>query len=111
MNGDGELSAADLNAIHAAIVLDDNEPKFDINSDGHVSAVDGVTYVEQILSLPVGDSNFDSIFSSADFVTIFQSNKYQKDVDATWSDGDWNFDGRFDTSDLVLAFQRGTYRE
>ncbi len=66
-------------------------------------------YVESILRSPIGDSNLDGMFSSADLVSIFQNAKYEATTPATWADGDWNFDGRFDSSDFVLAFRRSRY--
>jgi hypothetical protein len=110
-NNDGAVTRIDLDIIHAAIVTGDRDSRFDINADGRVSRVDGIQYAERIIGVPIGDSNTDNVFDSSDFVGLFQRNKYEIDVDATWADGDWNFDGRFDTSDFVLAFQRGQYTE
>ncbi|MFC1758286.1 FG-GAP-like repeat-containing protein [Planctomycetota bacterium] len=106
---DGSLTTGDVNLIHAAILAGSDELRFDINTDGQVSQVDGVMYVESILRSQIGDSNLDGMFSSADLVSIFQNGKYETTVHATWADGDWNFDGRFDSSDFVLAFRRSRY--
>ena len=56
-----------------------------------------------------GDANFDHLFNSSDFVSVFQRGKYEANKPASWSDGDWTCDGVFDSGDLVAAFQRGWY--
>ncbi|MFC1759016.1 FG-GAP repeat domain-containing protein [Planctomycetota bacterium] len=109
-DSDGRLNASDVNLIHGEIVRGDGEElRFDVNNDGRVSPVDGVMYVETHLESPIGDSNLDGAFGTADLVSIFQEAKYEKSVEATWADGDWDFNGRFDSSDLVLAFRRSRY--
>ena len=56
-----------------------------------------------------GDSNFDGVFDSGDFVQVFQSGKYETGQPASIEEGDWNGDGVFDSSDLVFAFQGGAF--
>ena len=58
-----------------------------------------------------GDSNFDGVFDSGDFVQVFQSAKYETGQPATVEEGDWNGDGVFDSSDLVFAFQGGAFEQ
>jgi hypothetical protein len=60
---------------------------------------------------PVGDSNRDGRFNSADLVAVFAAGQYEDDLpgNSTWLEGDWNADGDFTSQDLVLAFQLGTY--
>jgi len=56
-----------------------------------------------------GDSNFDGVFDSSDFVQVFQFAKYETGETATVEEGDWNGDGVFDSSDFVHAFEGGAY--
>jgi hypothetical protein len=60
---------------------------------------------------PIGDSNRDGQFNSADLVQTFQTGEYEDAFagNSNWTEGDWNGDGDFTTGDLVLAFQAGTY--
>lgn len=56
-----------------------------------------------------GDANLDGAFDSADLAAVFAVGKYEKNVEAGWSDGDWDGDGRFDSTDLIAAIQTGNY--
>ena len=60
---------------------------------------------------PIGDSNGDGRFDSADLVRVFAAAEYEDDLvgNSTFEDGDWNGDGEFDSSDLVAVFSNGTY--
>ena len=63
------------------------------------------------VDVPIGDSNLDGVFNSADLVTIFAAGEFE-DLTAsnsTWEEGDWNGDGDFDTKDLIAAFQTNSY--
>lgn len=42
---------------------------------------------------------------------VFAVGKYEKDVEAGWSDGDWNGDGLFNSADLVAALADGGYEQ
>ena len=50
-------------------------------------------------------------FSSADFVAVFTTAKYETGDAATWAEGDWNGDGVFSNSDFVAAFSGGGYEQ
>ncbi len=56
-----------------------------------------------------GDANLDGAFDSADLAAVFAVGKYEKNVEADWSDGDWDGDGRFNSTDLIAAIQTGNY--
>jgi hypothetical protein len=60
---------------------------------------------------PIGDSNRDGQFNSADLVMTFQAGEYEDTLagNSKWTEGDWNGDGDFTTGDLVMAFQAGSY--
>jgi hypothetical protein len=71
----------------------------------------GVIVNQADLLWPVGDSNRDGRFDSADLVTAFAAGEYEDTLggNSTWLEGDWNGDGDFTSADLVLAFQHGAY--
>ena len=110
-NGDGVLSAEDIDLLCGKIGSDDGE--FDVNSDGVVDASDRDTMIFDYLNSTYGDANLDGIFNSSDFVHVFQRGKYEDQIpsNAGWADGDWNCDGEFSSQDLVLALQTGDYSE
>ena len=80
----------------------------DFDEDGDIDVADRGVWYEQ---RPIGDSNGDGVFDSADLVTVFQAGKYDHPLpgNATFQEGDWNADGSFDSSDFVFAFQIGSY--
>lgn len=94
-----------------AIELQDgrNLTWFDANSDGDVDLADRRFWITNLAQTWFGDSNLDDEFGSSDLVLVFQATKYERDIDASWSEGDWDGDGRFNTKDLVVAFQEGGY--
>ena len=76
--------------------------------DGDIDISDRGVWYEQ---RPIGDSNGDGVFDSADLVTVFQAGRYNRTPlgNTTFQEGDWNADGSFDSRDFVFAFQFGTY--
>jgi hypothetical protein len=76
-----------------------------------VPAEVGVIFSEANEVVPVGDSNRDGVFNSADFIAVLAAGEYEDLVDgnSNWLEGDWNHDGDFNTADLVFAFQFGSY--
>jgi hypothetical protein len=108
-DGDGILDPRDADQIRQAILGGLNEPRFDLNRDGIVNDQDLRVWIKDLAHSWVGDANVDGVFDSSDLVRLFQAGKFERDVDAIFSEGDWNGDGRFDTSDLVAAFQDGGY--
>jgi hypothetical protein len=95
----------------AAIVGATDIPRFDQRGEPYARVMEGRIDMGALESRPVGDSNGDGVFDSADLVLVFQAGKYEdaSDDNATFDEGDWNGDGDFDTSDLVFAFQVGNY--
>ena len=80
----------------------------DFDGDGDIDISDRGVWYEQ---RPIGDSNGDGVFDSADLVTVFQAGRYNRTPlgNVTFQEGDWNADGSFDSRDFVFAFQVGTY--
>lgn len=68
-----------------------------------------IEFVFNCLCAAPGDSNFDGVFDSKDFVSVFEGGRFEQGAPATWEQGDWNGDNEFNSRDLVTAFQSGTY--
>lgn len=109
LNGDGELSVADLEMLTQAISEASTESQFDLNLDGSIDSTDRDFWVTSIRQTWFGDANLDGEFNSGDLVAVFQAGKFEIDIDAGWHEGDWNGDLRFGTADLVKAFQDGGF--
>jgi hypothetical protein len=112
-DGDGDLSAADIDRLSSVVRSGENTLAFDLNDDQIVNMADRATWVEELKRTYFGDSNLDREFNSSDLVLVFQSGQYE---DATpqnsgWATGDWNGDGEFDSTDFVTAFQAGGYEK
>jgi len=110
-NGDGELTAVDLNTLTDEARQMTNAIDFDLNADSLVNQSDRSVWVEDLKSTYFGDANLDGEFNSTDFVTVFIAGEYEDGVDgnSVWETGDWDGDGDFNTTDFVLAFQSGGY--
>ena len=108
-DGDGDLDAADIDALSAAV--GGNDLAFDLTGDGAVDEQDRTTWIRDLKKTWVGDANLDGLFDSSDFVSVFGIGEYE-DAEAGnsgWSDGDWNGDFDFNSSDFVAAFSDGGY--
>jgi hypothetical protein len=112
-DGDGRLTAADIDALCAAVRSGNNELRFDVNGDGSVNQNDHTAWVKTLRRTWIGDANLDGEFNSGDFVSVFQMGEYEDATagNSTWSEGDWNCDGDFSSSDFVAAFQDGGYEK
>ncbi len=112
-NGDGLLTALDIDQLTHKIRSGAAATEFDLNHDGHVDEVDRSYWVHQLARTHLGDANLDSQFNSQDLILVFQSGQYENLLsnDATWATGDWNGDLNFDSGDLVAAFQDGVYEQ
>ena len=113
VNGDGSVTAEDLDAISAAVREGVSDEATDINGDGNVDLTDRLVWIEALNHTYLGDSNLDGEFSSSDLVAIFTAAEYEDDVDgnSTWAEGDWNGDGDFNTTDLVAAFSSAGFEQ
>jgi hypothetical protein len=108
-DADGDLDAADINALSAAVRTSSTDSKFDVNTDGTVSDADRTVWIETLKRTYFGDANLDGEFNSGDFVAVFTVGKYETGGQALWEEGDWSGDGLFNSSDFVGAFQAGGY--
>ena len=110
-NGDGLLTATDIDLLSAEARSTQNSAAFDLNADQQVNDADRTVWVEELKYTFFGDSNLDGQFDSTDFVAAFQAGKYEDEIvgNSNWSDGDWNGDGDFNSTDFVKAFQSGGY--
>lgn len=110
---DGQLSAADVDALTAQINSGEYLAQFDVNSDSYLDEEDRRFWIEEQTRVLYGDANFDGEFNSSDLVTVFIVGQYEDDVvaNSTWESGDWDGNGDYDTGDLVVAFMSGHYEE
>jgi hypothetical protein len=112
-NGDGLLTATDIDLLTTEVIAGTNNGAFDVNADGAVNASDRAVWVNDLRKTYFGDSNLDGEFNSSDFVAVFQIGEYEDAVsrNSTWTDGDWNGDQEFTSGDFVAAFQEGGYEK
>ncbi len=110
-DGDGMLTAVDIDLICQHIAAGGADRRFDLNGDNQVSISDVDFWVERIKQTYIGDSNLDGEFNSGDFVNVFRIGEYEDRLteNSTWADGDWNCDGEFDSGDFVRAFRAGGF--
>ena len=110
-DGDGLLSAADIDALSAEVRQGTNAVKFDVTGDKLVNQQDRETWVNSLKKTYFGDADLDGVFVSSDFVQVFAAGQYEDGVakNSTWGTGDWSGDSEFDSSDFVVAFQAGGY--
>jgi len=112
-DGDGELSASDIDILSVAVSDGLVDGIYDLNDDGIVNGVDRQVWVEELRNTWFGDSNLDGQFNSSDFVVVFGAGQYEDETpgNSTWATGDWNGDGDFNSSDFVAAFTGGGYEK
>jgi len=112
-DGDGLLTAADLDLLTSEVRRETHDVVYDINFDGFVTPEDRVAWVKDLSNTYFGDSNFDGEFNSTDLVQVFVAAEYEDDLEqnSLWSSGDWNGDGEFNSRDLVTAFQDAGYEK
>ncbi len=112
-NLDGMLDAADIDALTVAALGGQNPGSFDLNADRRVDNADRVVWVHDLRNVYFGDANLDGVFTTADFVSVFQVGEYEDvtPLNSGWSDGDWNGDRDFTSGDFVTAFQDGGFEK
>ena len=111
LDGNGQLDAADAEALVAAIRANSSDLSLDLDGDNVVNTSDLEHWVSQIANTWIGDVDLDGEFSSTDMVSVFQAGRYESAGEATWRQGDWDADGQFGSSDLIMAFQDGGYEK
>jgi hypothetical protein len=113
IDGDGTVTAADIDAIYAAIRANPNDGAADLNQDGVANQADVKFLVNDILNTYFGDVDLDGEFNSSDLIAVFQLGQYEDDValNSSWIGGDWDGDQEFTTVDFVIAFQDGGFEQ
>lgn len=112
-DGNGQLTAADIDLLSAQVAGGLNPTAFDLNSDNLVNGGDRDVWVEGLKKTYYGDADLNGVFDSGDFVVVFQQGQYEDGVagNSGWASGDWNGDKEFDSGDFVAAFQAGGYEQ
>ena len=110
-DGDGLLTAIDMDMLTDEVIAGNDPPAYDLDNDSLVDQEDRSVWVEQLKNTWFGDANLDLEFNSGDMVQVFVRGKYEIAEDAGWEDGDWNGDGRFGSGDMVTAFVGGGYEK
>jgi hypothetical protein len=112
-DGDGQLTAADIDVLTLGELASDHQARFDLDHDGKVNFRDRTIWVEDLKRTYFGDANLDGLFDSHDLVQVLQAGQYEDGGAArsTWATGDWNGDLKFGTGDLVVALQSGGYEQ
>jgi hypothetical protein len=112
-DSDGQLTAADIDILSAAVRDESIDARYDLNNDSLINGDDRIVWVQTIKNTHFGDANLDGQFGTADLVEVFQAGRYEDNIEgnATWATGDWNGDGEFSSADLVLCFQFGGFEE
>ncbi|MCA9214798.1 MAG: hypothetical protein KDB27_17125 [Planctomycetales bacterium] len=108
-DGDGLLTANDIDLLSAA--LDSDDLSFDLNGDELLDAEDHRFWVENLRYTYFGDANLDGEFNTTDFVNAFSEALYETDEPATWESGDWNGDGVFNSRDFIIALQAASFEQ
>jgi hypothetical protein len=110
-DGDGQLTAADIDLLTAESAAGTNGVAFDLDGNGAVDKADVTSWAKDLKKTWIGDANVDGEFNSTDLVVLFSAGKYENAQAAVWTEGDFNGDGVFTTSDLVDALQDGGYEQ
>ena len=103
----GLYECADVDALVATIVAGNNDPNFDLNSDGVVDITDldlwrteaGAVLNASGNPILTGDANLDGSVDGQDFIA-WNNNKFQNL--AAWCSGDFNADGAVDGQDFIV---------
>jgi hypothetical protein len=108
---DGDLDAADIDALSAAVRAGNNPPTYDVTSDNLVNDADRSKWVNELKKTYFGDSDLNGVFDSGDFVLVFTAGQYEDATvgNSTWATGDWDGNGDFGSGDFVKAFSEGGY--
>ena len=98
VNGDGSITADDIDAVFAAINGGSTADEFDLNGDGNVDQEDVDYLVEVVLETRRGDVNLDGKVDFPDFL-VLSANFGQA---GGWADGDFDGNGIVDFPDFLL---------
>ena len=95
-NGDGLLTAIDINMLSAEVRSETHDLAFDLNQDSFVTSADRTVWVEQLQHTYFGDGNLDGEFNTGDLVDVLMAGQYEDGIagNSLWETGDWNGNGR-----------------
>ena len=101
LDGDGALSASDIDALYAAIRGGSSSDvvEFDLSSDGNVDQDDADVLVHQIFVTEYGDFDLDGDVDFTDFLVLPAN--FGAD-NKGWADGDATGDGQVNFADFLL---------
>ena len=110
-DNDGQLTAADIDTLSAAVRANSTDLQYDLNADKAVNDADREVWVNELKYTYFGDADLDGQFSSDDFVAAFQAGQYEDAIagNSGWATGDWNGNAEFTSDDFITAFQAGGY--
>ena len=69
-DGNGQLDAADIDALSAAISVGTNDLQYDLNGDALVSQDDLIVWVHDLKNTYIGDADLNGEFNSGDLVVV-----------------------------------------
>jgi hypothetical protein len=110
-DGDGLLTATDIDLLSAEVRRELHPKPFDLNGDNFVNSLDHEDWVHELRNTWFGDADLDGEFNTGDLTQVLEAGKYETSEYASWSEGDWNGDGTFGTGDLVMALGDGGYEK
>jgi hypothetical protein len=112
-DNDGQLTAADIDALSAHIRAGGSDLAFDVNLDGSVDQLDREAWVNELKYTYFGDANLDLQFNSSDLIEALSASQYEDAIDgnSTWATGDWDGNGDFNSVDLIEALATGAYEK
>ena len=112
-DGDGILTAADIDLLSLAVRDQTELPGSDLNGDGVSNNEDRQYWVADLFVTYFGDANLDGEFNTSDLVTVLVAGEYEDDIqgNSSWATGDWDGDGDCTTGDLVAALVDGGYEQ
>ena len=96
---DGDLTCRDIDILGEALQTSNEDVRFDLNADGHLSVEDYHFWVTEIKGTVIGDANFDGSADISDF-NVWNQGKFLSDKG--WCEGDFSGDGSTDTSDFNI---------
>ena len=99
LNGDGIVSAIDIDALLDAVNSGRATPSFDMDGSGNISMDDVIHLVEETLATFMGDTNLDRQVDSRDLNQV--GIHWQSEQSCLgWAAGDFNGDGKVNSVDL-----------
>ncbi|MCA9266312.1 MAG: PQQ-dependent sugar dehydrogenase, partial [Planctomycetales bacterium] len=99
LDGDGVLTAADIDALAAGVRDGTFSNVLDVNDDGTLNDADRLYLIEQRMGSLLGDTNLDDTVDDADYAML-RANLFNGQTG--WSAGDFNGDGLTDGQDFNL---------